>query len=163
MLLGQSIFQSVLNRLEDEQAETENASAEGTDFRIRGFGAGFVVAEGRPTAADADTSAYFDHLTEWLDEKPEAQPEASDAADGAHAPAAPIMPDYLERLTEAEIIEDLAISQQHTEAELNEKRRQFAKLNHPDRVGPEFRENATTRMKIANLLIDRALSSLNRV
>lgn len=160
MLLGQSIFQSVLNRLEDEQAETEDTSAEGTNFRIRGFGAGFVMPEGRPTAADADAGAYFDHLTEWLDEKPETQAEASDAAGDEQEPAAPVMPDYLERLSEAEITEDLAISAQHTEAELNERRRQFAKLNHPDRVAPEFRENATTRMKIANLLIDRAISVL---
>lgn len=162
MLVGQSIFQSVLNRLEDEQQESEDASTEGTDFRIRGFGAGFVMPEGRPAAADADTDAYFDHLAEWLDEKPLTQPEASDATGGEQEPAAALMPQHLERLSESEIAEDLAISPQDTEAMLNEKRRQFAKLNHPDRVAPEFRENATTRMKIANLLIDRALLSGNR-
>jgi hypothetical protein len=38
-------------------------------------------------------------------------------------------------------------------------RREFAKLNHPDRVLPPEREEATRRMTIANSLIDEALRS----
>lgn len=157
MLLGQSIFQSVMTRLEDEQKQAEKAAPEATDFRVRGLGAGFFTPEGRPTATEADTGAYFDGLAEWLAQQPEtATPEPA-----ASAPLEPpIMPPYLARLTDAEIAEDLALSPQDTEADLNEKRRQFAKLNHPDRVSDEFRENATVRMKTANRMIDGAIKLL---
>ncbi|MGF9563584.1 hypothetical protein [Neorhizobium sp. JUb45] len=156
MLLGQSIFQSVLNRLEDEKQETEEAGPDNADFRIRGLGAGFVTPEGRPAAAETDTDAYLDYLADWLEQPSEAAP----ATDREEAPPQkPVMPPHLERLTEAEIAEDLAISPKDSEAVLNDRRRQFAKLNHPDSVSAEFRDNATTRMKIANLLIDRALAA----
>jgi hypothetical protein len=157
MLLGQSIFQSVLTRLDDERQEADEAAPEDADFRIRGLGAGFVTPEGRPTATKGDTSAYFDHLADWLDQQPAADPPSTD--DANDQTDAPVMPAHLLRLTEAEIAQDLEISPKDNAAILNEKRRQFAKLNHPDRVAPEFRENATARMKIANLLIDRALLS----
>lgn len=156
MLLGQSIFQSVLNRLEDEKQETEEAGPESADFRIRGLGAGFVTPEGRPAAAEADTDAYLDHIAEWLNPLHET---ASAIGEDKKPSQKPVMPAHLERLTEEEIAEDLAISPKDSEAALNDRRRQFAKLNHPDSVSVEFRENATTRMKIANLLIDRALAA----
>lgn len=162
MLLGQSVFQSVLTRLEDEQEDAEEIPATAANFQIRGLGAGFVTPDGRPAAADTDGTAYFDHLTEWLEQKPDGQTEDKDTEIEEQQPAVPVMPPHLERLSEAEIAEDLAISQADGEATLNEKRRQFAKRNHPDRVAPECRENATTRMKIANRLIDKALSSLHR-
>ncbi len=157
MLLGQSIFQSVLTRLEDEQQDAEEAATEGADFRIRGLGAGFVTPEGKPAAAEADTGAYFDHLADWLQQQPNTEAVSSEAV--AQTDETPVMPAHLARLTEAEIAEDLAISPKDSEAALNDKRRQFAKLNHPDRVAPQFRENATIRMKTANLLIDRALAA----
>lgn len=158
MLLGQSIFQSVLTRLEDEQQDADEAAPEGADFRIRGLGAGFVTPEGKPAAAEADTGAYFDHLADWLAQQPAAEADSGED-DAQTANETPVMPPHLERLTEAEIAEDLAISPKDSEATLNDKRRQFAKLNHPDRVAPQFRENATIRMKTANLLIDRALAA----
>jgi len=158
MLLGQSIFQSVLTRLEDEKQEAEEAVPKGADFRIRGLGAGFVTPEGKPAAAEVDTGAYFDHLADWLEQQPATEAVPSEAA-AQTSDETPIMPPHLARLAEAEIAEDLAISQKDSEAALNEKRRQFAKLNHPDRVAPQFRENATIRMKTANLLIDRALAA----
>jgi hypothetical protein len=164
MLLGQSIFQSVLTRLKEEKSEQEETPDEGPDYRIRGLGAGFLTPDGRPEAAKADTGSYFDYLSDW--HATEAEAPAPQSEEPAHAetadqpPEPPVMPAHLERLTEQEIAEDLAISPKDNEAALNEKRRQFAKLNHPDRVAPEFRDNATVRMKTANLLIDRALASL---
>lgn len=164
MLLGQSVFQSVLTRLKDEQEDDEETTPEEADYGIRGLGAGFLTPDGRPAGADADTGAYFDYLSDWPGATPEVErPEAgapTDADKTEQLPQAPVMPPHLKRLTEAEIAQDLAISPKDTETALNEKRRQFAKLNHPDRVVPEFRDNATVRMKTANLLIDRALSSL---
>jgi hypothetical protein len=64
------------------------------------------------------------------------------------------------RLTTEEIAAELAITATDTEATLAEKRRHFAKANHPDGVAPEFRENANTRMKTANFLIDTAIKGL---
>ncbi|TNM62837.1 hypothetical protein [Aliirhizobium smilacinae] len=164
MLLGQSVFQSVLTRLKDEQKDDEETAPEDADFRIRGLGAGFLTPDGRPAGAEADTGAYFDYLSDWPGTNPDAGKSEADTSpdteDAGKQPEAPVMPPHLERLTEAEIAEDLAISSKDGEAALNEKRRQFAKLNHPDRVAPEFRDNATMRMKTANLMIDRALASL---
>lgn len=67
------------------------------------------------------------------------------------------IPARINRLSEAEIAEELAISEADSEAALNDRRRRFAKANHPDRVDPQFRDKATIRMKTANLLIDRAI------
>ena len=55
---------------------------------------------------------------------------------------------------------ELAIHETDTAATLAEKRRAFARLNHPDGVKPEFRHNATLRMTAANLLIDQAIRML---
>lgn len=164
MLLGQSIFQSVLTRLKEEEKDDEEASPEGPDFRIRSLGAGFLTPDGRPAASEADAGSYLDYLYEWPASEPDAQTPQADTSPEAvkveKPPEKPVTPAHLMRLTEDEIAEDLAISPKDSEASLNEKRRQFAKLNHPDRIEPEFRDNATVRMKTANLLIDRAISSL---
>lgn len=164
MLLGQSIFQSVLTRLKEEQKDDEETSAEGPDYRIQGLGAGFITPDGRPEAAGADAGSYFDYLSDWQATESacatQQSCEQSEAEILEQSPHCPVMPAHLERLTEQEIADDLAISPKDNEAMLNQKRRQFAKLNHPDRVAPEFRDNATARMKTANLLIDRALASL---
>ena len=45
--------------------------------------------------------------------------------------------------------------------ELTEKRRLFARANHPDRAPTEFRDNATIRMKIANMLIDETVRRIH--
>lgn len=164
MLLGQSIFQSVLSRLKEEEKDDEETSPEAPEYRIRGLGAGFITPDGRPEATGADAGTYFDYLADWpATEQDVVTPdtEASTAAEiPQQSPEPPVMPAHLERLTEREIAEDLGLSAKDNEATLAEKRRQFAKLNHPDRVEPQFRDNATVRMKTANLLIDRAISSL---
>ncbi len=164
MLLGQSIFQSVLTRLKEEQGQDEETPAEGADYRIRGLGAGFLTPDGRPEATEADVGSYFDYLADWPAMEKDADAHhtknSADAAVPEPRDEAPVMPAHLERLTEEEIAQDLNLSPKDDEAALAEKRRQFAKLNHPDRVEPQFRDNATVRMKTANLLIDRAISSL---
>lgn len=165
MLLGQSIFQSVLTRLKEEETDGEETSPEATDYRIRGLGAGFITPDGRPEATGADAGTYFDYLADWpAAEKDTGRPDTEDATAAEipeRQPEPPVMPAHLERLTEQEIAEDLGLSPKDNAATLTEKRRQFAKLNHPDRVEPQFRDNATVRMKTANLLIDRAISSLD--
>jgi hypothetical protein len=159
MLFGQSVFQSVLTRLTEEEKDDEDTGAAGADFRIRGLGTGFVApTEEQAVASNANIEAYFAYLPDELAEQSE---EADDLApaeveDPENAP----VPEHLMRLTEAEIAEDLAISADDTEATLAEKRRQFAKANHPDLVAAQFRNNATIRMTIANQLIDKAIKGL---
>jgi hypothetical protein len=161
MLFGQSVFQSVLTRLKEEETDEEDADATGGDFRIRGLGAGFVAPtkEHGTATTEAGIDAYFAYLPDEPAEPPEETAPAT--ADAGEQPVGEVpVPAHLLRLTEAEIAEELAISPQDSEAALGERRRQFAKANHPDLVAPQFRDNATIRMTIANQLIDRAIKDL---
>jgi hypothetical protein len=139
-IFGRSLFETVLEGL-DEPAEED--AEETAAVGIRGFHAGFV---GRAWSAspdmDVDPSLRFDDF-----------------------PADPVItasmePDWIERLSEAEIAEDLGLAQCRRESELREKRRLFAMRNHPDRVPDQFRPQATRRMMIANQMIDAALARL---
>ncbi|WP_440411671.1 hypothetical protein [Neorhizobium petrolearium] len=153
MLFGQSVFQSVLTRLEEERGEEEAEETEAS-FRIKGLGMGFVAPtdEGQALAATG-TEAYL----AFLPELPEFDLPLTEAEESKSAPQ---IPAHLLRLTEKEIAEELAITAADTEATLAEKRRQFAKANHPDGFAPELRDNANIRMKTANLLIDTAIKGL---
>jgi hypothetical protein len=53
---------------------------------------------------------------------------------------------------------ELRITAQMTLSELNRLRRNYALANHPDRAGSADRENATRRMMVANMLIDREVN-----
>jgi hypothetical protein len=61
------------------------------------------------------------------------------------------------------VADELRISARMTSSDLNRLRREFALANHPDRVDQAQREDATRRMMIANMLIDRELKRRNRV
>lgn len=148
MLFGQSIFQSVLERLKEEDAgEAEEPAA----HRVPGFptGLAFDVMEGVSAASQRVGQAYFDNLG----------PEPAIAAPPPPEPE-PVMPDHLARIAPEEIAAGLSISSADTQQTLNEKRRAFAKANHPDGVAEPFRANANRRMMIANLLIDEAMRRL---
>jgi hypothetical protein len=156
MLLGQSIFQSVLTRLDDERAD-DIVDDTGESFRIQGLGSGFVVSpDDGPVVTAGGADAYLAFLAE--EPMPDLQPTAMPQDEPRPAPVAP---PHLLRLSPQEIAEDLGIAASDTEADLSEKRRQFAKSNHPDGVPPEFRESANIRMQTANLLIDTALQQLS--
>jgi type IV secretory pathway VirB10-like protein len=182
MLFGQSVFQSVLTRLKHEQEdEGEQASGEGESFRIHGLGTGFVASTiDEFVDSGTGTEAYFAFLRDEPEDVAE-EPAAPTAAEAAEPPAAPEPPEpspapppdapsvestpqtapaHLLRLTQEEISAELAITAGDTEASLAEKRRRFAKANHPDRVAPQYRENAHIRMQTANLLIDQAVKRL---
>ncbi|MBY3063959.1 hypothetical protein HFO63_09385 [Rhizobium laguerreae] len=159
MLFGQSVFQSVLERLKAEGETDEDAGALAV-HRVSGLGTGlafdvmaFDVMEDVSTASQRVGQAYFDNL------------DLDAAAAIAEAPAAapppePVMPDHLARIAPEEIAAELAIAAADTQQTLNEKRRAFAKANHPDGVPELFRDNANRRMMIANLLIDEAMRRL---
>jgi len=149
MLFGQSIFQSVLERLKEEDAgEAEEPAAR----RVSGFttGLAFDVMEGVSAASQRVGEAYFDNL-------------GAEPAIEAPPPPEPAMPAHLARIAPEEIAAELAISSADTQQTLNEKRRAFAKANHPDGVAQPFRDNANRRMTIANLLIDEALRRLPHI
>lgn len=152
MLFGQSVFQSVLTRLKEEQAENESEENE-PSFRIKGLGTGFVAetVEGQAAAA-GEIDAYLAFLPEPEATEPPPEPIAEE-------PTPP--PAHLLRLTPEEIAADLALGPDETAATLAEKRRLFARANHPDGVPEELRGNANIRMKTANQLIDRAIRELS--
>ena len=156
MLFGQSVFQSVLERLKAEDETAEEAKAP-SSHRVAGLGTGFAfdVMEGVSVASQRIGEAYFDNLdldaAAGFTEKPTALPEPE-----------PAMPDHLTRTAPQEVAAELAISAADTPLTLSEKRRAFARANHPDGVALPFRENATKRMMLANLLIDEALRRLGR-
>ncbi|TAV49965.1 hypothetical protein ELI30_17380 [Rhizobium leguminosarum] len=154
MLFGQSVFQSVLERLKAEDETAEDAEAPAA-HRVSGLGTGlaFDVMEGVSAASQRVGQAYFDNLD--LD-------AAAGVVQKPAPPAEPVMPDHLVRTTPQEVAAELAISAADTPLTLREKRRAFARANHPDGVELPFRDNATKRMMLANLLIDDALRRLSR-
>lgn len=156
MLFGQSIFESVLERLKTEEEAAAEAEASAV-HRLHGLNAGFAttVMEGISVGSQRVGQAYIDNLDFDNPAEPAAMPPPEPEPE-------PVMPDYLARIAPEEIAAELAIAAEDTIQSLSEKRRAFAKANHPDRAAPAFRENATIRMKIANLLIDEAVRRLNR-
>jgi hypothetical protein len=59
------------------------------------------------------------------------------------------------------VLAELHLTSNLTAHDLKLIRRKFAMANHPDRVAPRVRDQATRRMTIANMLIDDALRGLN--
>ncbi|MCA1404862.1 hypothetical protein I6F26_09315 [Ensifer sp. IC3342] len=146
-MFGMSVFQSVLERLKAEQeGEASNEDAGEQVFRhgMGGFPQGFI----------ADTSPAITAFEEVQRAYGELLP--------AESTQPRVMPDYLKRTSLAEVAAELALEEQETAATLAAKRRRFAAANHPDKLGAEFRANATIRMKLANMLIDEASRRLPR-
>jgi hypothetical protein len=150
MLFGQSVFQSVVQRLKEEAEECAAPDdPEPNRIAVSGLNLGFVVdsAIHEPQERNTRADAYLD----FLPEPPpviEAEPEP--------------MPAHLQRTSLEQVSEELAIGRDDTPASLAEKRRAFAKLNHPDRIHPDFRANAHLRMTAANLLIDQAIRLIDQ-
>ena len=154
MILGQSLFDAVLDRLaeesEDDMAEPDAAPV---GLGIRGLNAGFVAASVGIPLPGGDSrlqDAYFD----FEDSTPsKAEPQAEPPFERLEART-------FSRLTPQDVAEDLKLAEARSVEALNSLRRSFARQNHPDMVGEQWREQATLRMKIANLLIDEALKRL---
>jgi hypothetical protein len=169
MLFGQSVFQSVLDRLKEEDGDTAEEAAP-VSHRMPGFttGLAFDVMEGVSAPSARPGQAYFDNLDfEPPRETTDAAlpPEPSPGLVAEPLPEIepePVMPPHLARTALSNIAAELAISPTDTIQSLSDKRRGFAKANHPDRVHPLFRDNATKRMTLANLLIDEAIGRKTR-
>ena len=158
-MFGKSLFQSVLERIEEENPRDEIEVA--TRACISGLNTGLAFSWEPAAAGDAVRQAYAD-----MEEAPSPTPEPEPLPEipEPHAPEPPPRerPAHLDRLSPAEVAEDLEISNADTPTTLAEKRRAFAIRNHPDRHAPEDSEAATTRMTIANMLVDEALRRLKR-
>jgi hypothetical protein len=148
MLFGQSVFQSVVERLNQEAEEQAQEEAVTPHKTVTGFTTSFVLETERPDPERF--GAAFDAYLDFLPDPPEPEPEPEP------------MPAYLERTSLADVSDELAIDDKDTVESLSEKRRAFAKLNHPDRLSPDFRANAHARMTAANLLIDQAIKLISR-
>ena len=149
MLFGQSVFQSVVERL-DREAEDEPPVKE-MPHGVRAFNSSvvFETATHGPSSANVPLDSYLGFLE---DEPAVVEP----------LPEPKTMPPHLARTSLSDVSDELAISDSDTAETLSEKRRSFAKLNHPDTTDAEFRENAALRMTAANLLIDQAIRFLGR-
>ena len=144
-MFGMSVFQSVLERLKAEDDEGRAPLEEPRMTAVRGLNAGFV---GNITATGVANEgvvarAYVDTASDEMLAPPKPLPK-------------PVMPDHLTRIGPREIAAELSFSDTETTTTLSEKRRRFAAVNHPDGHHADFRQNATIRMKIANMLIDEA-------
>ncbi len=156
MLFGRSLFETVLTRMEEDAPPPETVEDEGP--RIRGFSTGFVAPamEGVSVSLHRIDGAYRDFEAEEAG-VPEGSPGVETAAPKAEIPP---MPPHLARVLATEIAEDLGLHPTDTVETLNEKRRAFARLNHPDIVHMAYREAANLRMMTANLLIDQAITRI---
>lgn len=145
-MFGMSVFQSVLERLKAEEDEEGAADDEqALHPGIRGLNGGFVgnLAASGMADSSAVQRAYFDTASDEMLAPPKPLPK-------------PVMPEHLHRIRPEQIAADLGLTETETAQGLADKRRRFAGDNHPDVHPPEFRTNATIRMKIANMLIDEA-------
>ena len=149
MLFGKSLFQSVVDRL-DKEAEDEGP-AEEKPFRINGLASSFV-----PEAPAAASSPANPGTDQRLDAYLFLMPEEKDP-EPPEPPAPPPPPSWIDRLSPDAVAADLELDPADDRERLQERRRAFARDNHPDRIAEEFREAATMRMKIANRLIDDAI------
>ncbi|MCD2173926.1 hypothetical protein [Rhizobium sp. C4] len=154
MILGQSLFDAVLDRLaEEREGEPDEEHVAAPAAGIRGLNAGFVspsIGIPLPDGEGRLHDAYFDFDDQpSRTEKPAPEPVIETAE--AH---------LFSRLTPQDVAEDLKLSGANSAEALHSLRRSFARQNHPDMVGEAWRDQATLRMKIANLLIDEALKRL---
>jgi hypothetical protein len=140
-IFGKSLFETVLDGMDVEDAEED----EEAPVRHPRVVAHFLADTSFIERAD---QRPLGELYEDFGEPPLAEPEP---------PPSPGPPTWLDRLSEHDVIEDLGLAPGMTKSEIKDKRRVFARSNHPDRVAEEFRMAATVRMTIANRLVEAAL------
>ena len=136
-VFGKSLFETVLEGLDNQDDEEDDVATS----PVRGFNGGFVGNDwSRRIDPGSDPSMLFDGF----------------APDPVIIQ--PVVPGWIDRLSEAEIAEDLRLKDCRTEHDLRERRRIFALDNHPDRVPVDYRDQANRRMMTANQMIDTALT-----
>lgn len=158
MLFGRSIFDSVVERLATEAKDAPQNAERPLSARIAGLNASFAAA-----TAETDQTRFFRSESAYRDALADgAWPRPAEDSPPAEVPASEQLPPHLARLHPDEIAEDLAITPQMGIATLQDLRRAFARRNHPDCVSLLWKAQATTRMTIANQMIDAALRARRR-
>ena len=142
-VFGKSLFETVLDGITEEEVEEEESPISRSPRVSVHFLADTAIAD--DAQADRDPARAFCALYEDFGPLP----------DREFAP--PTVPDWLERLSESEVAEDLGLVAGMSASEIRSLRRSFARLNHPDGVAECFRAAATIRMTTANRLIEQAL------
>lgn len=141
-VFGKTLFETVLDGMDVEDVDEDEEESPVRRPRVT---AHFLADTSFSDRADRRP---LGELYEDFGEPPSAEPAS---------PPAPEPPAWLDRLSEHEVIDDLGLAPGMTKSEIREKRRAFARGNHPDRVTEQFREAATIRMTIANRLVEAAL------
>jgi hypothetical protein len=155
-MFGLTVFESVLERLKAEarqaaEDEAEDARDDDGPGEVRGFTSGFagLGMGGTFVSGSQAAAAYLDLYEEPAPVPPEPEPSP------------PEPPPHLLRIAPEEVAEDLALHGRESVDDLLARRRAFARDNHPDGVPSDLRDNATLRMKIANMLIDETIRRIN--
>ena len=151
-LFGKSLFETVMAGI-DARAEAQDEDDDPSRPVIRGLNAGFV---GRSYSyRDGEESDPMQLFEPFLSEPAQDAPETPQEP----LPATASLPDWIDRVSPEDVAADLDLGTGWTRAQLQARRRQFARDNHPDRVVPLAHAAATQRMMLANQLIDKALRS----
>jgi hypothetical protein len=158
MIVGLSSFEAVLDRVSKERADISTQRSTSWTA-LRGWNSSFVAAglgaapwPSREQRGAAHSAVHIDASTP--------APKSAIQNDAPTPPAKPkpsIDTSLFKRLSPEEVAKDINLLASDTPAELQSKRRRFARLNHPDRAPADWREAATIRMKIANHMVDEAL------
>lgn len=142
-VFGKTLFETVLDGMAADEVEEEEAPTQLRPRVAAHFLADTAISDDVPGVRDPGRA--FGTLYETFDPPPPAEPEPLPE------------PDWLDRLSEADVAADLGLAEGMSMAEIKSRRRSFARLNHPDGVNEAFRDAATVRMTIANRLIEQAL------
>lgn len=133
-------FAMLLDEIQGSRREDRDAHVRLRPVGNPAFAVQFVSDPSNPITAEMLGGLYVDELVY----------DPSTAAD---------MPPPATSTSPRDIAGELAITKATTTAELYRLRRAFALHNHPDRLAPHYRETATTRMMIANRMIDDAIAA----
>lgn len=140
-VFGKSLFETVLDTIGPDEIEEDEAPVARAPRMTAHFLPDTSFAE-RPESHIFE-SLYADFGPLPPEDRPEIVPDTA--------------PDWLERLSEAEIEADLGLTPQMSAVDIKARRRAFARLNHPDTVAENWRDAATLRMTTANRLVEAAL------
>ena len=164
-VFGKTLFETVLDGVEPEADDETEDDLDVVAAPVRGFSTGFVFA-GDPIIEEAPPDprfGYDDFAEPWAGEAASEALSAGEAvSDVLNVEPDPELSRRMERLTVEAIREELALVASMPVAALRERRRAFARENHPDRLDAKFGEQATLRMKIANQVIDEAIRAATR-
>lgn len=160
MIVGLDSFDAVLDRVSNERAEASSHGS-GTWAAMRGWNSSFVATSLRsqpwPGREQQGTAEPAVHIDVSMPGPGTTSAVDNDAPTPPPKPTPAIDTSLFKRLSPEDVANDINLLASDTPVELKSKRRKFARLNHPDRVPMEWRQAATTRMKIANHLVDEAL------